>query len=682
MIKNRKLSTVITAAIAIVSAICISLLFLFANNSMTTAMKTTSMNNMNTSLEAKTKIIEQYVTDSENMLIAYSKAPVVAALLKKPSDKNLQKSAQDYTVKYFEGLYQWEGIYIGEWNTHVIAHSNPDCVGMTTREGDGLIALQDAITKANGLYNTGIIVSPASKKLILSMYCPVFDTDGETILGYVGGGPFAAGLKEMLDSLIVEGLENAKYYMINTETGVHIFNEDESLMAQPIEDKMLLSVIDEIHKDDKTTNGTLDYVATDNSHCIAAYRALPNRGWAVVLSDSQSEIYAQANQSMKTLGAICIASFILIALLSWLMIRFSTKPLKVIENSIIELKNLHLAPDPRLKKFTDRKSEIGQIASAMDSLFFTFGKIVSTLTQCSDFLSDSAKQMTESSQVLLQCSEDNSATTEELLATTDTTNEAIKHVGNEIGQIANMVQQIEEKVTMGSQKSENLMKIVNEMKLHANHSLQSTESGIKENQKNIEEAMVNLQSLMRINEMATQILDITSQTNLLSLNASIEAARAGEAGKGFAVVASEIGKLANSSSETATQIQSICGDTTVNIEHVQNCFNNMITFLKSDVADQFQEFVDIANEYNTSIQTIKNIIEEINEVSTMFVKAVTNIKDQIETIEDASGENSIGVDDIIEKIHRTTSATEVLSRVVHNNEKNAISIHEIVNKFS
>lgn len=147
-------------------------------------------------------------------------------------------------------------------------------------------------------------------------------------------------------------------------------------------------------------------------------------------------------------------------------------------------------------------------------------------------------------------------------------------------------------------------------------------------------------------------------------------------------MASEIGKLANSSSETATQIQSICGDTTSNIEHVQSCFNNMITFLKSDVAEQFREFVDIANEYNSSITTIKTIIEEINEVSTMFVEAVTNIKDQIETVQSASGENAIGVDDIIEKIYRTTSATEVLSSVVKNNEKNALFIHDIINKFS
>ena len=203
-------------------------------------MKTTAMNNMKTSLEAKTRIIEEYVKSSEDLLIAYSKAPVIAALLKDPDNKELQKSAQDFTEKYYAGLDQWEGIYTGEWNTHVIAHANPKVVGMVTRKGEGLKQLQDAMKQANGIYNTGIIVSPASKKLILSMYCPVFDSDGKTILGYVGGGPFAEGLKKLLDSLVTEGLENAQYTMINTETGVYIFHEKEDLMSQNIEDAMLI----------------------------------------------------------------------------------------------------------------------------------------------------------------------------------------------------------------------------------------------------------------------------------------------------------------------------------------------------------------------------------------------------------------------------------------------------------
>lgn len=87
------------------------------------------------------------------------------------------------------------------------------------------------------------------------------------------------------------------------------------------------------------------------------------------------------------------------------------------------------------------------------------------------------------------------------------------------------------------------------MQTLANNSMVNTNTQIAENQKAIENAMEELQSLMRIDEMASQILDITSQTNLLSLNASIEAARVGEAGKGFAVVAGEIGNLASNSSK-------------------------------------------------------------------------------------------------------------------------------------
>ena len=74
---------------------------------------------MQTSLEAKTEIIEEYVDKAEKLLIAYSKAPVVAELLKAPTDAATVKEAQAYTENFFAGLDGWEGIYIAEWNTHV-----------------------------------------------------------------------------------------------------------------------------------------------------------------------------------------------------------------------------------------------------------------------------------------------------------------------------------------------------------------------------------------------------------------------------------------------------------------------------------------------------------------------------------------------------------------------------------
>ena len=86
------------------------------------------MENMSTSLAAKSEIVEQYVDLAEKLLISFSKAPVVAEFLKNPGNAELQKKAQDYTEIYFAGLEGWEGIYISEWNTHVIAHSNTSAV--------------------------------------------------------------------------------------------------------------------------------------------------------------------------------------------------------------------------------------------------------------------------------------------------------------------------------------------------------------------------------------------------------------------------------------------------------------------------------------------------------------------------------------------------------------------------
>ena len=113
-LKNQKMSTMITVSTALVTAISTLLLFLIANNNMVDAMHDTAMNNMNTTLVAKTGIIEEYVDKAEKLLISYGKAPVVADLLKNPEDPDLTARAQQYTESFYANLEGWEGIYIGE----------------------------------------------------------------------------------------------------------------------------------------------------------------------------------------------------------------------------------------------------------------------------------------------------------------------------------------------------------------------------------------------------------------------------------------------------------------------------------------------------------------------------------------------------------------------------------------
>lgn len=318
--------------------------------------------------------------------------------------------------------------------------------------------------------------------------------------------------------------------------------------------------------------------------------------------------FENVHKNMRILGLICIIFVLIISVLAFITIAISVRPLLYVEDAIIQLSNLKLEKSKRLTPWINTKSEIGKIATAMNSLYDALSGIIATLSDCSTSLSSSATAMQRSSETLLSCVADNSKSTQTFAEHSEDINATVNDVGQQISEMTMVVSDIEERIRQGNVHSSELLQKVEKMQTLANNSMVNTNTQIAENQKAIENAMEELQSLMRIDEMASQILDITSQTNLLSLNASIEAARVGEAGKGFAVVAGEIGNLASNSSKTATDIQAICNETKNNISHVKTCFDQIIFFLQNDVQTQFTELVQENQDYYQSIQEIQVII--------------------------------------------------------------------------
>lgn len=252
----------------------------------------------------------------------------------------------------------------------------------------------------------------------------------------------------------------------------------------------------------------------------------------------------------------------------------------------------------------------------------------------------------------------------------------------EIVEIAKEVSAVEERIKQGNIHSSELLDKVQQMQQLANNTLENTNIQIVANKTAIENAIGELQSLMRIDDMASQILDITSQTNLLSLNASIEAARAGEAGKGFAVVAGEIGNLAADSSETATQIQEICNETKNNISNVESCFDKVILLLQNDIQAQFTEFANATKDYYDSIKEMQMIISDIAEVSQIFTDAVQNIQSQIREVSNVPETQNIKSQDILDKAKQTEETAEAMNVIVNKNKENANAINGIVELFS
>ena len=228
--KNWKMRSAIMVIVLVTSLIGIGALFLMASSRNQKALSKSTSDNMATYLTAQANTIENFVTEKENNLKLFGKSYDVRRVLLNEKDAQAQKQAQKYTMEYYNSLDNWEGLYIGNWDTTVLTYQNSEMIGKTLREGERLEELRNAMLDAqSGVYDAGIIVSPGTGKLCLSMYAPIYDQN-ENPIGYVGGGVFSDQLEDVLSNLKISGMKNTQFYMVNTQTKMNLINPDEKLL--------------------------------------------------------------------------------------------------------------------------------------------------------------------------------------------------------------------------------------------------------------------------------------------------------------------------------------------------------------------------------------------------------------------------------------------------------------------
>ena len=661
--KSRTISFyMILLLLVLVSTITVSISLSIVMYNMTSREIRDSMNNSMVSYITEMGIAYDNTTETAKTIMGtFASNPDVISYLKNQDDTELGEKVQEYTKNYFGQLEGWEGIYLASWESKVLSHPTDSVVGRVMREGDRLKQLQDSMLSSDGVYNVGIINSPASGQLIMSMCMPVMD--GNVPLGYVGAGTYVHDNIRPLDNADNIGLESAYTYVVDNH-GTILYHPDSGKVGGMSENEALLEVLANLGNADSKKTGTISYVYNGvKKH--AAYYVGEEQHYVAVFTTDEREILTNTKRNLNIMVISAGVLILFFSALAFIVSKLIVKPLKKMVNVI----------EAFSKGNTDVNTDVRTMVTESRN-------IRDSATNFKGALREALGAVKNASLVLKDSIDDVRAKTVDNTDKVNQINTAISEISQTSQNVAQNAQDITEQTITLSDKIDILFKNVAELDKSAGliktnnenaaaqmsivmAAAQSSVDAVDGIAEKIQET--NL-AIDEISKCVSVIEEISSQTNLLSLNASIEAARAGEAGKGFAVVAEEIRHLSDSTAESAQEIKQII-EKVVKLSEVTVDYANKVVRTteeeQQNISDTQQQFAILSDAVTNSLDNIydiKNVTDILENIKSHLVTATSNLGAIAEELGASAQEASANCHTVAQTCNDTELSTRMMQK--------------------
>lgn len=395
-----------------------------------------------------------------------------------------------------------------------------------------------------------------------------------------------------------------------------------------------------------------------------------------------------ALEQAKTLSDVTIAGSIVFTILIFIIVVLVSVRLIVtpVKKSSKELGDMvdevnNAAADLTKRISVNQKDEIGSLVEGVNTFIEALQHVIAEIRDSSVHLNSSFAAVTDSVTSVNGNATDISAVMEELSATMEEVSATLANVNERVERAGQGMDRI-------SEQSEHILHYATEMQDRATQlentavtNKDTTSTMIQEILSTLQQAIENSKSVEEVNALTDEILNISSQTNLLALNASIEAARAGEAGKGFAVVADEIRVLADSSRETAGNIQQINAKVVTAVEELVKNSENIVAYINENVLKDYDGFVDSGHKYRADA-------DYINEVMTSFTDSVEHLRqtmdEVVENVNDVSTAVEQGAEGVANAAEDTTQLVgemETIMKEIDDSNQNISNLSTQTNRF-
>ncbi len=362
---SKTVRRIITTAIIVLAIVALTIVMVINTSAKT---RKNAIDHMKSITAQQASMIESFVENAENTLMGFGQSPEVKELLmvvrnnedianaenaealKEAAGKDAVTSkalanAQKYTEEFSKTISGIEGLWVGDWDTHCLTHTDPNTPGMTTRNAKKdpdkfakpLEALRNGLINAgDGVYNVGIIISPATKKQIISMYKIIKDDNGNPI-GFVGLGIFTDKLVDALKN--VES--DSTFYMVNSQDNNYIFHNDSDKVATEATDSKITELTEKYKDSVDDENG--DFEQNDN---VTFYSYMSDNHWILFNETPSSDVFSFSRSINLEMIIFCVVCIVLIIIFNLISIK-QEATLQRLEQSKRKqaaiTKNLHIA---------------------------------------------------------------------------------------------------------------------------------------------------------------------------------------------------------------------------------------------------------------------------------------------------------------------------------------------------
>lgn len=327
------------------------------------------------------------------------------------------------------------------------------------------------------------------------------------------------------------------------------------------------------------------------------------------------------------------------------------------------------------------QDEMGRLAADVNRFIDILDQIMKKINLDSGSLASIVQDVTEKADNSNSSACDVSAVAEQLSATMEEVASTVTNVDENANRVMEELDQLQKTTEEILAYSDAMKSRADELEVSAQKNKDETRKMIAPIIEKIKRAVENSKNVEKVNELTDEILSISSQTNLLSLNASIEAARAGEAGKGFAVVADEIRQLADSSKETASNIQGINSMVIDLVRELIDNSNEIIRYMEGTILPDYDNFVASGKHYSDDAAHINGQMIDYAERSNTILSMVSQMVDSINGITEAVDEGANGVSSVADSIQTLVSEIAVINTKMSENQEIAGSLQDEAKRF-